>query len=238
MGANRWIEDEAWPPPSVRTCRAYLRSGGRAQTLAGDGRLAWDAPAGDEAADTYAYDPRDPTPSVPDVEALPFGDVPFDNRWRLRRDDVLVYTSAPLEEDLEVTGHPTVVLHADSDCVDTDWYVSLCDVLPSGRSDQLTMGCLRAAYREGVDVAPSPLEPGRVYQLHLEMMATSNVFRAGHRIRVCVASAHFPTRAANPNTNARPGDDDVTRVARNTVHHDAAHPSHVVLPVPERGARR
>lgn len=231
MGANTWRDHGAWPPSSMRPRPAYLRSSGRAQTLAGDGRLAWDAPGDDEPADTVTYDPEDPTPSVPDLDALPFGDVPFDNRWRLRRDDVLVYTSAPLEADLEVTGHPTVVLHGSSDCIDTDWHVSLCDVLPSGRSDELTHGCLRAAYRAGLDAQPTPLEPGRVYEFRLEMMATSNVFLAGHRVRLCVASAHFPSRAANPNTNAAPGDDSVVRVAHNTVHHTAAHPSHLVLPV-------
>lgn len=236
MGVNEWRDDEAWPPPAMTPRPAYLHSGGRAQTLAGDGRLTWDAPGADEPGDTFTYDPEDPTPSVPDVSALPFGDVPFDNRWRLRRDDVLVYTSAPLEEDLEVSGHPTVVLHGCSDQVDTDWHVSLCDVLPSGRSDELTRGCLRAAYRDGVDAQPAPLEPGRDYEFRLEMMATSNVFLAGHRVRLCVASAHFPTRARNPNTNAPTGDDDETRVARNTILHDAARPSRLVLPVVTPGA--
>jgi uncharacterized protein len=234
MGVNEWQDEEAWPPASVAGRPAHLRSGGRAQTLAGDGLLTWDAPARDEPADTFVYDPCDPTPSVPDVSALPFGDVPFDNRWRLRRDDVLVYTSEPLEADLEVSGHPVVVLHASSDCIDTDWHVGLCDVLPSGRSDELTHGCMRAAYRDGIDAAPTPLEPGRVYEFRVEMRALSNVFRAGHRVRLCVASASFPGRAANPNTNAAVGDDDVCAIARNSVHHTAALPSRVLLPVATR----
>jgi len=231
MGTNAWRDEDTWPPAGTAVVPLYFRSGGRANTLAGDGRLSPEPPAGDEPADTYTYNPDDPTPSVPDLGGLPFGDYPLDNRWRLRRDDVLVYTSEPLEEDLELTGHPFVVLHAASDCPDTDWHVSLCDVLPDGRSDQLTSGCLRAAYRGGLEARPEPIEPGRVYEYRIELMATSNVFRRGHRIRVTVASANYPASARNPNTNARTGHDDQVRVARNGVFHTAAYPSRLLAPV-------
>jgi putative CocE/NonD family hydrolase len=231
MGRNEWRDEDVWPPAGTVVTPFYFHSGGQANTIGGDGTLSTSMPSGDEPGDTYVYNPDFPTPSVPDLSALPFGDYPFDNRWRLRRDDVLVYTSAPFEEDVEITGHPFVTLYAESDCVDTDWHVTLCDVLPDGRSDQLTSGCLRAARREGTMAKPSPIEPGKVYEYRLELMATSNVWKAGHRLRVTVASANFPGEARNPNTNAAPGDDDVSVVAHNTVHHSAAFPSCLLAPV-------
>jgi hypothetical protein len=176
-------------------------------------------------------DPADPTPSMPDLGVWPLDEQPLDRRWRLRRDDVLVYTGAPLGHDLEIIGHPTLVLHAASDCPDTDWHVTLCEVLPDGRSEQLASGCLRAAYRAGVRTPPAPIAPGEAYQYTIELSATANVWRRGHRLRVTIASADFPTYARNPNTAAPPGDDREWRVARNTVHHSAAHPSRLLAPV-------
>ncbi|HYI13753.1 MAG TPA: CocE/NonD family hydrolase [Thermomicrobiales bacterium] len=235
MGDNEWREGDSWPPAGTVETPFYLHSGGAANTLAGNGTISRTAPNGDEPADSYVYNPDNPTPSVQDISALPFGDVPFDNRWKLRRDDVLVYTSEPLVADLEITGHPFVVLHAESDCPDTDWYVALCDVHPDGRSERLTSGGLRAAYREGLDAQPTAIEPGRVYEYRIELMATSNVWKAGHRLRVTVASANWPGSARNPNTNAPTGDDDEIRIATNTVHHTRAYPSRLLAPVVAKG---
>jgi putative CocE/NonD family hydrolase len=234
MGTNQWRDEEQWPPAGMALTPFYLHSGGSANTLAGDGVLSARQPAEDEPNDSYIYNPDNPTPSWSDLGNYPFGDRPFDNRWRLRRDDVLVYTSEPLEEDLEITGHPFVVLHAASDCPDTDWHVTLSDVLPDGRSDQLTYGCMRAAYREGLDAQPSPIEPGRVYSYRIELMATSNVWKRGHRLRVTIASADYPNKARNPNTNAAPGDDDTWKVAHNSIFHTAEYPSHLLAPVVRR----
>jgi hypothetical protein len=231
MGRNEWRDEQQWPPSGIVTTPFYFHSGGAANTLGGDGVLTTSAPEGDEPPDTYVYNPEDATPSVPDFSALPFGEVPLDRRWRLRRDDVLVYTSAPLDADLEITGHPFVKLYAESDCIDTDWHVALHEVFPDGKSEELTSGCLRAAYRGGLYAQPEPIEPGTVYEYTIELMATSNLFRKGHRIRVVVASADFPSVARNPNTNARTGDDEVMMVATNTVRHSAAHPSHLLAPV-------
>ncbi|MDQ3547483.1 MAG: CocE/NonD family hydrolase, partial [Chloroflexota bacterium] len=231
MGDNQWRDEDQWPPAGTVETPFYLRSAGAANTLAGNGTLTRNAPEGDEPADSYIYNPDNPTPSVQEISSLPFGDVPFDNRWRLRRDDVLVYTSEPLETDLEITGHPCIVLHAASDCPDTDWHVALCDVHPDGRSEQLTSSAMRAAYREGIEAAPTPIEPGRVYEYRIELMATSNVWKAGHQLRVTVASAAWPGTARNPNTNASTGDDDEVRIATNTVHHTRAHPSRLLAPV-------
>lgn len=230
MGANEWRDHDVWPPAGTVETPFYLHSGGNANTAAGDGRLSGETPESDAAPDGYTYDPDDPTPSVPDLSVLPFGDTPLDNAWKLDRADTLVYTSEPLAEDLEVTGHPRMVLYAESDRVDTDWHVSLCDVFPDGRSDRITSACLRAAYRDGIDAAPTPIEPGRVYEYRLEFMATSNVWLAGHRLRVTVASADFPLSARNPNTNAPAGEDGESVVARNEVHHSREFPSRLVLP--------
>ena len=231
MGRNEWRDEDQWPPTGTVVTPFYFHSGGQANTLGGDGTLSSDAPDGDEPGDTYVYNPDYPTPSVPDLSALPFGDTPFDNRWRLRRDDVLVYSSAPLDEEIEITGHPFITLFAESDCVDTDWHVTLCDVLPDGRSDELTSGMLRAARREGTHASLSAIEPGQIYEYRLELMATSNVWKVGHRLRVTVASANYPAAARNPNTNAAPGDDADSVVAHNTVHHSPAYPSCLLAPV-------
>lgn len=235
MGDNEWREGDQWPPAGTVETPFYLHSAGAANTLAGNGSISRAAPDGDEPIDSYIYNPDNPTPSVQDIASLPFGDVPFDNRWKLRRDDVLVYTSEPLDADLEITGHPFIVLHAESDCPDTDWFVALCDVHPDGRSDELTSGAVRAAYRDGIEAQPTPIEPGHVYEYRIELMATSNVWKAGHRLRVTVASAAWPGAARNPNTNAPTGDDDEVRIATNTVHHTRAYPSRLLAPVVTKG---
>ena len=238
MGANEWRDHTAWPPSGTTDTLFYLHSGGRANTISGDGTISRTAPLANEIpGDTYRYDPNDPTPSIPDISVLPFGDAPLDNRWKLDRDDTLVYTSEPLAEDLEITGHPWIVLYASSDCIDTAWHVSLCDVLPDGRSDVITSAEMRAAYREGIDAQPTPIEPHQVYEYRLEFMATSNVWKAGHRLRVTIASADFPRRERNPNTNAPTGDDAESVIATNTILHTREHPTHLLLPVvpSERG---
>jgi len=228
---DQWGDEETWPPAGTRLESFYFHSGGHANTLGGDGTLTSEAPAGEEPGDAYTYDPDDPTPSNQDLAGWPFAEEPLDRRWRQRRDDVLVYTSDPLETDLEITGHPYVVLYAASDCPDTDWHVTLCDVLPDGKAEELSTGCLRAAYRDGLDARPTAIEPGKVYEYRIELLATSNLWQKGHRLRVTVASANFPWNARNPNTNARAGNDDTWQVAHNTVCHTVAHPSHLLAPV-------
>jgi putative CocE/NonD family hydrolase len=235
MGADAWREDADWPPPGMVETDFFFHSGGKANTLGGDGRLSREAPGGDEPADTYTYNPDDPTPSVPDLAMLRTYEADLDNRWRLRRDDVLVYTSEPLVEDVEISGHPVVVLHASSDCTDTDWFVSLADVYPDGRSDELTKGGMKATYR-GPDAPHEPLAPGQVYEFKMELMAISNLFKRGHRIRVAVQSADYPFSARNPNTNAPIGYDDEVLVAHNTVWHTAARPSRLIAPVVSSGS--
>jgi hypothetical protein len=141
-----------------------------------------------------------------------------------------VYTSGVLEREVEVTGPVRVVLHASSDAVDTDFAAKLIDVYPDGRSINVAEGILRARYRDSLS-EPKLLERGKAYQFTIEMPGTSNVFLTGHRIRVNITSSHFPQFDRNPNTGEPFGMTARTVVANQTVHHDEARPSHVVLPV-------
>lgn len=239
MGLDQWREEDDWPPPDADYRRLYLRGGGRANGLAGDGLLSW-GPPGDEPPDHYSYDPRDPVPTCGGATLLPGAVVaanagPLDQRAVEARPDVLVYTSPPLEQPLEVTGPVSLVLYAASSARDTDFTGKLVDVFPDGRALILTDGILRARYRGGA-TAPRPLEPGAVYELHLDLVATANVFLPGHRIRLEVASSNFPRFDRNTNTGGTIAEEGEAAfvVAANTVFHDAARPSHLLLPVVER----
>jgi len=146
---------------------------------------------------------------------------------------VLDYTSEPLERDFEVTGPVKVYLWAASDAADTDFTAKLVDVGPCGYARNLSDGIIRARYRESAS-KPSPITPGEVYRYEIDLAGTSNVFKAGHRIRVEISSSNFPRFDRNPNTGAEPGTSAEQRAARQTVFHDAARPSHIVLPMVPR----
>jgi putative CocE/NonD family hydrolase len=237
MGADRWYEEDDWPLPSTQYRRLYLRGGGAANTLHGDGALAW-APPGDEPPDRYAYDPRDPAPTCGGATLMPgalsaVNGGPRDQRAVEARPDVLVYSTPPLERPVEVVGPVRLTLFASSSARDTDFTGKLVDVFPDGRAIILTDGILRARYRDGV---PRPLEPGAVYELSIDLVATANLFRAGHRIRLEVSSSNFPRFDRNTNTGgtiATEAEADCI-VAVNHVFHDSSRPSHLVLPVIER----
>ncbi|ADP84546.1 CocE/NonD family hydrolase [Pseudofrankia inefficax] len=225
MGANRWREDSQWPPAEARATSYWLRSGGGANTLDGDGSLSLEPPAG-EPADSFVYDPADPVPGPigvglgggPEIEPSATG----------RRADVLVYTSEPLEEDLEVVGPVAVKLWASSSVADTDFTAKLIDVFPDGTAQALCQGVVRTRY-----ATAAPVTPGAVHQFDVSVGATANVFRAGHRIRLHVSSSEFPTYELNPNTGERLTHDPSGRTITATQHvfHDAQHPSNLVLPV-------
>ena len=234
MGVNRWREAETWPIPGARETRYYLHSGGKANSLFGDGVLDQTAP-GSEPADAYVYDPRDPVPTLggstccgEDVTPIPMG--PRDQRPAEWRPDVLVYTTAPLDADLEVTGAVSVTLYAASDAPDTDFTAKLVDVFPTGYAMNVAQGIIRARYRDSWE-RPALLEPGRVYQYTIDLWSTSNCFLRGHRIRVEISSSNFPQFDRNPNTGHPFGLDAELRTARQTVFHDADHPSHILLPI-------
>jgi putative CocE/NonD family hydrolase len=229
MGRNEWRQDEVWPLPDTQMTPYYFHSGGRANTLAGDGQLSLVAPF-EEPPDCYTYNPENPTPCVPDLESYPGGDYPLDQRYVERRDDVLTYSSPVLEDIVEVVGTPFVELYAASDAVDTDFAAVLTDVYPDGRSVLLAEGILRASYRDSLE-APTLLVPGQVYKYRIELNATALAFLPGHRIRIEIVSCRFPSWDRNPNTGAPIGDDEQVRLATQTVYHDRAYPSHILLPI-------
>ena len=228
MGENRWRAENEWPLARTHYTRYYLHADSPANTRHGAGVLST-APPGDEPADTFVYDPDDPAPTRRgSTLIIPQG--VEDQREVEDRPDVLVYTSAPLERDLELTGPIAVHLFASSTAVDTDFTAKLVDVRPDGYAHNLQDGIVRARYRTSA-AEPSFLETGRVYEFEIDLWSVSHLVKTGHRLRLEVSSSNFPRFDRNPNTGAPIGQDARLESARQTVHHSAAHPSHVVLPV-------
>lgn len=229
MGTNRWRDEREWPLARTRFTPWYLRGGGKANTLEGDGKLSLEAP-GDEPPDSYRYDPNDPVPTAGGANLLlaPIGS--FDQRKVEERPDVLVYTSEPMERSLEVTGPVTLTLFASSSAPDTDFTAKLVDVDEEGRAWNLCDGIIRARYREG-DTKQKPIEPGKVHEYSIDLWVTSNVFLPGHRIRLEVSSSNFPRFDRNPNTGRPFARHAEVAVAEQRVYHTGAYPSRLVLPV-------
>jgi putative CocE/NonD family hydrolase len=225
MGANEWRSAEQWPPKGTRRVPYYLHSAGRANSRHGDGTLST-TPPGDEPADQFVYDPAAPVPSRDMVfpgDRYEQGDIEA-------RDDVLVYTTPPLAEGLEVTGPVEVRLFVSSSARDTDFTANLVDVYPDGRAFHIRSGILRARYREGL-AREVWMEEGKTYPLRIDLQATSNYFAPGHRIRLQVSSSNFPRFARNLNTGGNDQTGTEWVKARNTVHHSRMHASHLLLPV-------
>ncbi len=229
MGANEWRFENEWPLARTRYTDYYIHSAGGANTLLGDGVLSTDAP-GAEPPDTYSYDPEDPVESLGGQIMGQGVSGPMDRRTVERRADVLVYTTEPLDRDVEVTGPITLTLFASSNAPDTDFTGALVDVHPDGKAISLCEGLMRARYRESVE-EPTLITPGEVYELTVDMWETSNLFKAGHRIRLEISSSNFPRFDRNMNTGARPGFDTEMKVADQTIYHDARRPSRLTLPV-------
>ncbi len=235
MGENVWREEEEWPLSRAEPVSYYLRSGGKANTSGGDGSLSPDAP-GSEAPDVYVYNPIDPVLTrggalngAPGIMAAGV----FDQRPVERRPDVLVYTTPPLEQYMEVTGPITVTLYASTSARDTDFTAKLVDVSPAGRASNLTDGIVRARYRTPRTPA-APIEPGQVTEYTIDLWATSNLFRRGHRIRLEISSSNYPRFDRNTNTGEPIGTDSSFVSALQTVYHTSEYPSHVTLPVVPR----
>jgi putative CocE/NonD family hydrolase len=211
MGTNQWRDESEWPLSRAVPTRMFLHSGEA---------LGTSAPAGGDGPSTFTYDPASPVPTVGGATALlsAFPNGPWDQSKLEARSDVLVFTSDPLDEDLEVTGPVRAVLHAESSAPSTDWVVRLCDVHPDGRSFNICDGILR------VDANADQRAPHEI-----DLWATSNVFMRGHRLRVHVTSSSFPRWDRNLNT----GQQHIARLetARQSVYHDAARASYVELPV-------
>ena len=232
MGINEWRDESEWPLARTEWQKWHLHSGGRAGTLLGDGELA-PAPPSDEAADHFVYDPHHPVQTrggnnCCSPHIVPWG--PHDQRPVEMRSDVLCYTSAPLEVDLEVTGPIKVVLFAATDAPDTDWTAKLVDVWPTGYAMNLCDGIIRARYRDSF-TDPQLLEPGEICEYEIDLGVTGNVFRQGHCIRIELSSSNFPRFDRNPNTGHAFGTDAEMRPARQTIYHTREYPSHILLPV-------
>ena len=230
MGVNQWRLEREWPLARTRFSEYYFHANGGK-----DGVLSTDPPV-DKPPSIYRYDPDDPVPTLGgnhSATAVP-GVIragPVDQRPNENRKDVLVFTSAPLAEDLEVTGPVAVKLHAASSARDTDFIARLIDVYPDGTAYNLTEGIIRARFRESIWERPQLLEPGKIYEYTIDLLATSNVFLKGHRIRVHITSSNFPMWDRNPNTGHEQGVDAEIAVAEQTIYHEQAHPSHILLPV-------
>ena len=219
MGANEWRTAQTWPVPS--TPRAYyLRAGSR---------LTTDAPAANEPHDVYTFDPNNPVEDPHYDEGLG----PRDQRAIESRTDVLTFTTAPLAQDVEVIGHIEFHLWVASSAPDTDFICRLIDVDTDGAAWNLmspTLEVLRAKYRHG-ETEPVYLTPGRPEELTFRLGLTANRFLHGHRIRVQVMSSFFPHLDRNPNTGRPSAIESRLVPARQTIFHDAARPSRVILPV-------
>lgn len=228
MGANEWRDEPEWPPPGARPMEFFLHSGGAANSRFGDGTMARHGPA-DEPSDVYVYDPARPVPFITEAKSSQIGG-PDDYAAIEQRADVLCYTSEPMTEDTEVTGPVRLVLFASSTAVDTDFMAKLVDVHPTGFCQRLCDGAVRGRFRDGWD-RETFLEPGEVYEFDIDLWNTSQVFKAGHRIRLEIASSAFPKYDRNLNTGEPIATGTRMVPAENRIWHDAQRPSRLILPI-------
>ena len=235
MGENAWRYEDEWPLSRAEVTNYYIHSGGRANSLNGDGTLSPEQP-GDEPADVFVYNPINPVPTVGGqlcCDPAFMANGAFDQRWVEARDDVLVYSTPPLLEDVEVTGPITMTLYASTSAFDTDFTAKLVDVEPSGYVRNLTDGIIRARYRAPRQPA-SFIQPGAVYEYQIDLWATANLFKKAHQIRIEVSSSNFPRFDRNTNTAEPIGSDASFIPALQNVYHSAEYPSHVTLPIVPR----
>ncbi len=232
MGSNEWQTSDTWPPREASPVTLFLNSDGNANSLFGDGKLSLDPPA-KENADRFTYDPMNPVTSYGGNvcctgNAIQGGS--FDQQEMETRNDILVYTSEPLKEGIEVSGFIETTLYVSSDAKDTDFTIKIIDVYPDGSAYNLDETIQRARYREGYDKEVF-MKDGEVYPLKLSPMSTSNYFEKGHRIRIEISSSNFPRFARNLNTGGNNYDESEGVVAHNVIHHSKKYPSQIQLPV-------
>lgn len=236
MGIDQWRTEKDWPLPDTKYSPYYLRSNGSANSLNGDGVLSLTKP-GNEPSDSYIYNPMNPVPTIGGQVILPGENAmgPCDQIEVEEREDVLVFSTPVLEQAVEVTGNIELRLFISSSTPDTDFTAKLVDVYPDGRAMILTNGILRARYHKSFK-KEELLEPEKIYELQINMGATSNVFKTGHRIRLEVTSSCFPQFARNSNTGGHIPDETAEeyKIAVNRIYHDSEHSSHIILPIIER----
>jgi putative CocE/NonD family hydrolase len=234
LGKNIWREENEWPLARAKTTRYYLRSSGKANSASENGKLSPQLSASGLSSDTFTYDPADPVPThggplcCDRSRFIPAG--PADQRGIEEREDVLVYTTPVFQEDFEVTGPVSLELYVSSSALDTDFTAKLVDVWPNGYAQNLTEGILRMRYRSSQEHAQS-MQPGNIYPVTIDLVGTSNVFLAGHKLRLEVSSSNFPRFDRNLNTGEEQASGTRMVKAVNTVWHDQSHPSALTLPV-------
>jgi uncharacterized protein len=222
MGENRWREEREFPLARTRYTKYFLHSSHELNTSA----------PGNDGPESFEYDPANPVPTIGGRlccgDAIPPG--PADQRPNEGRPDVLIFSTPTLDRDVEVTGWIHAEIEAASSAVDTDFTALLADVEPSGYARFLTDGIIRARYRNSTEKA-EPIIPGEIYRYNIDLWATSNVFKSGHRIRLYISSSNFPR--FNRNLNTGEAVLGATRMVKATqkIYHDAGHPSVLVLPV-------
>jgi len=232
MGMNQWRSEHEWPLARTDWQEWFLHSGGRANSLGGDGALSRESPAS-EPPDSYVYNPRNPVPTMGGglcCNAVVSQGGAYDQRPVEAREDVLVYTTPPLEQPVEVTGPVKLILCTSSSAPDTDWTAKLVDVSPCGYARNLTDGILRARFRTSMREG-TPITPGDVIEYEIDLWSTSNTFLPGHSVRLEVSSSNFPRFDRNPNTGELPGRSTEMISALQSVFHSSEHPSRLILPV-------
>ncbi len=235
MGMNKWQTADSWPPAGAETLNYFLASGGNANTAKGDGVLTTKPPKVDKP-DAFSYDPMNPVPSYGGNVCCTGNAVvggALDQQKMEERDDILVYTTEPLKEGMEVSGPVELTLYVSTDVKDTDFTVKLIDVYPDGRAYNLDETIQRARYREGYDKVVW-MEKDKVYKVKLGPLTTSNYFEAGHRLRIEVSGSNFPRFDRNMNTGGKNFDETSGPVAHNKVHHSAKYPTSLSLTVVKR----
>ncbi len=255
MNANRWITGADYPLPGTKMTKLYLLSSGSANSSKGNGWAALDAPfPGVAPFDTFTYDPGDPTPDpnfyvseracaaaketcdstkTLSIEAERRRMIAYYGTIDETRRDILVYDTEPMVDSLVIAGPVSAVLYASSSAKDTDWFMRLSAVGPDGVVFPLVHGTIRARFRESY-AEPKMLRPGEICEYRLDLWQTGVMIPKGHKLRVEVASAAFPTFSRNLNTGKHNEKSTKYVSAAQRVYHDAGHPSHVLLPVIER----
>jgi putative CocE/NonD family hydrolase len=233
MGSNKWQTSEQWPPVGAQPMKFFLSSGGKANSLNGDGKLVAEPPAAD-MPDIFTYDPMNPVPSYGGNVCCTGNAVQggaFDQSKMEERNDILVYSTDVLKEGFELSGSIDVTLYVSSDAKDTDFTVKLIDVDENGKAWNLDETIQRMRYRDGYDKPLAWMEPGKVVKVRLSPMNTSNYFAPGHRLRIEISSSNFPRFDRNMNTGGNNWDEVKGVVAKNAVHHSKQYPAEVVISV-------
>jgi uncharacterized protein len=222
MGENKWRFENEWPLARTTYLNYYFHSSGNANSISGEGMLDTRPPSA-ENGDKYIYDPSDPVRTLG-------GMGPYDQQQLEKRSDVVVYTTPPLREDIEVTGPVNAIVYASSSARNTDFTAKLVDVYPDGRAIRICEGIIRADHRNQSE-KPSLIEPGRIYPFKIDLWATSNLFKKGHQIRIEISSSNFPRFDRNLNTGNYFATDTTILKAEQHIYHSTEYPSHIVLPV-------